>query len=198
MPPATPIFFPTSEKFRAWLREHHALLDEQWIGYFRKGTGIPSIDWPESVDVALCFGWIDGLRKRHDELSYKVRFTPRRPGSRWSARNVARMEALIEAGLAEEAGLAAYRVRKPEPPRARTAPTELPENYLDRIRAVPEAWQYFQDVRPSYRKQVAAWVTSARKEETRLRRLATLVESCAKGAPVPPLRWLGDPRRRSR
>ncbi len=194
----TPRFFASADELRAWFHEHHGRLDEQWIGYYKKATGIPSIDWPESVDVALCFGWIDGLRKRHDEHSYKVRFTPRRAGSRWSARNLARMESLIAAGLAEEAGLAAYRARDPEPPDNETAATELPEDVLSRIREVPAAWQYFTGIRPSYRKQVAAWITSARKEETRKRRLETLIESCAQGLPIPPLRWLGDPRRRSR
>ena len=193
----TPRFFASAAELRAWFREHHDRLDDQWVGYFKKGTGIPSIDWPESVDVALCFGWIDGIRKRHDESSYKVRFTPRRPGSRWSARNVGRMESLIAAGLAEESGLAAFRSRNTEAPDSKPAATDLPEEYLARVRAVPQAWEYFQRARRSYQRQVAAWITSAKREETRLRRLGTLVESCTRSEPVPPLRWLGDPRRKS-
>ncbi len=193
-----PRFFPNADELREWFREHHGRLDEQWIGYFRKGTGVPSVDWPESVDVALCFGWIDGIRKRHDERTYKVRFTPRRPSSHWSSRNIARMEALIAEGLAEEAGVAVYRSRHRKVPESDTAATELPEDSLARIREVPDAWRYFQETRPSYRRQVARWVTGARRPETRRRRLATLIESCGQGVAVPPLRWLGDPRRRSR
>ncbi len=193
-----PRFFANVDDLRDWFRQYHRQLDEQWIGYYRKATGIPSIDWPQSVDVALCFGWIDGLRKRHDEHSYMVRFTPRRPASHWSARNVARMEALIAEGLAEDAGVVAYRARPPVDPDTQPSATELPADHLARIREAPDAWRYFQNTRPSYRRQVAAWIMSARKEETRLRRLETLLESCRQEVAVPPLRWLGDPRRRSR
>lgn len=188
-------FFASVRDLRGWFREHHDKLDEQWIGYFKKDTGIPSIDWPQSVDVALCFGWIDGIRKRHDERSYKIRFTPRRSRSRWSARNLARMEALVADGLVEEAGLAAFRSRTTASPENETAATTLPPALESRVRANPEAWRYYQAARPSFRKQAATWVTSARKEKTRLGRLELLIESCAVGVPVPPLRWSDKAKR---
>ena len=190
-------FFASARDLRDWFREHHDKLDEQWIGYFKKDTGIPSIDWPQSVDVALCFGWIDGIRKRHDERSYKIRFTPRRPGSRWSARNLARMEALVADGLVEETGLAAFTSRTTEAPENETAATTLPAALESRVRANPDAWRYYQAARPSYRKQAATWVTSAKKEDTRLGRLELLIESCAVGVPVPPLRWSDKAKRAS-
>ena len=107
------LFFPTPAHFRAWLAEHHDQRDELWVGYYKKATGLPSITWPESVDEALCFGWIDGIRKSLDDKSYKIRFTPRRPGSHWSARNLGRMKHLIAEGLVTEPGMAAYRKRNP-------------------------------------------------------------------------------------
>ena len=101
-------FFADADELKDWFRDHHDKLDEQWIGFYKKHTGIPSIDWAQSVDVALCFGWIDGLRKSLGATSYKIRFTPRREGSRWSKRNLSRMEALMAEGLVEEAGLAVF------------------------------------------------------------------------------------------
>ena len=113
-------FFPTPAHLRAWFAENHDRFDELWVGFYKKGTGLPTITIGESIDQALCFGWIDGLKRSVDEKSYKVRFTPRRRRSSWSARNLARMENLIEAGLVSEAGLAAYRrsVARRESPRA--------------------------------------------------------------------------------
>ena len=102
------LFFPTAADLRAWYESNHDRFDELWVGYYKKGTGLASVTMPESVDAALCFGWIDGLKRSVDERRYKVRFTPRRARSRWSARNLARMEALIDAGLVADAGLAAY------------------------------------------------------------------------------------------
>ena len=193
-----PRFFASVGELRTWLREHHDKLDEQWIGYFKKDTGIPSIDWPQSVDVALCYGWIDGIRKRHDDKSYKIRFTPRRRRSHWSARNIARMEALIAEGLVDKAGLEAFESRDPAPPESERAATTLPPPFEIRIRANREAWNYFQAARPSYRKQVASWVNGAKREKTRLGRLEVLIDSCARGVPIPPLRWVAKPNRRSR
>ena len=109
-----PFSSPPQADLRAWFEAHHDSADELWVGYYKKATGIASIDWPESVDEALCFGWIDGIRKSIDEKSYRIRFTPRRKGSHWSARNLGRMKHLIEAGLVTEAGMAAYRARDPE------------------------------------------------------------------------------------
>ena len=170
------------------MRASHARLAEQWVGYYKKNSGIASITWPESVNVALCFGWIDGIRKAIDDKSYKVRFTPRRPGSSWSARNLAAMQALIEAGLAERPGLEAFEARRTETA-APAHRTELSAEFESKIKAHPDAWRYFQAMRPSLRKHSVAWVESAKKDETRQRRLAVLIASCADARPVPPLRW---------
>ncbi len=195
-----PRFFADTRELRNWFQENHARLDQQWIGYYKKATGIPSIDWPGSVDVALCFGWIDGLRKTHDGKSYKVRFTPRRRGSNWSARNVARMEVLIKDGLVEAPGLAAFRARKPsdgaEGAGQRKQAT-LPAEYEAAIRAAPSAWRHLQGTTPSYRKQAAIWILSAKREETRLRRLDSLIRCSARGEPIPPLRWTVKRKRRA-
>ena len=96
------LFFANASELRKWFGSNHETTDEQWVGYYKVSTGRPSVTWAESVDVALCFGWIDGIRKKIDEHSYKVRFTPRRPNSSWSARNIERMQDLIKAGLVEE------------------------------------------------------------------------------------------------
>lgn len=192
----TPRFFTDSEEMRAWLRDNHAVLAEQWIGYYKKASGIPSITWTESVHVALCFGWIDGIRKSIDDKTYMIRFTPRRPESRWSARNLAAMETLIAAGLAEKPGLAAFEARQAEtaapPPRA-----VLSEDFERKVKANPAAWQFLQALRPSQRKHSIAWVQSAKKEETRLRRLEVLIASCANAEPIPPLRWSVSGKRRA-
>ena len=189
---ASPRFFPTPADLRAWFAENHDKADEQWVGYYKKGSGLPSITWPESVDAALCFGWIDGIRKSIDDKSYKIRFTPRRRSSHWSARNLGRMEHLIAEGLVAEAGMAAYRKR--EPGKEKRASYEqgavaLPAEYEREIQAVPGAWSYFQRARPSYRRQVTWWVVSAKREETRLRRLGILIKSCARGEVIPAMRW---------
>ena len=184
-------FFPAPDDLRAWFEENHDRCDEVWVGYYKKATGLPSVTWPESVDEALCFGWIDGIRKSIDEKSYKIRFTPRRRGSHWSARNLGRMEHLIAEGRVTEAGLSAYRKR--DPGNQKKAAYEqrdvtLPPEYERRFRAEPEAWSYFQGARPSYRKQVTWWVVSAKREETRLRRLGILIESSARGDVIPAMR----------
>ena len=178
---------------RAWLEENHDRVDELWVGYYKKGTGLPSVTWPESVDEALCFGWIDGIRKSTDDRSYRIRFTPRRRGSHWSARNLGRMQHLIAEGLVAAPGLAAYdrRDRRKEKQASYEQPkaAALPAEYEARIRANAAAWEYFQAARPSYRRQVTWWVVSAKREDTRLRRLGILIEACAEGDVIPPLRW---------
>ena len=193
-PLATPplLFFPTPAHLRAWLAKHHDQRDELWVGYYKKATGLPSISWPESVDEALCFGWIDGIRKSLDDKRYKIRFTPRRPGSHWSTRNLGRMQHLIAEGLVSDAGMAAYRKRNPG--REKQAAHEqknivLPPEYERQLQADADAWDYFRRARRSYRKQVTWWVISAKREETRLRRLGILIESSAKGEVIPPMRW---------
>lgn len=187
-----PRFFSTQADLRAWFRDHHDTCEEQWVGYYKKASGTQSITWPESVDEALCYGWIDGLRKSIDETRYKIRFTPRRAGSHWSAKNLTRMPELLKAGLVQPAGVQIYEARNLK--RVKLAAyeqgdVELPAKYMDSIRANESAWTYFEAAPPSYRKQVSWWVVSAKQEATRERRLDTLIESCASGQLVPPLRW---------
>lgn len=188
-----PLFFATPTEFRAWLERHHDQQDVQWVGYYKKPTGRPSIDWPQSVDQALCFGWIDGLRRSIDEESYKIRFTPRRKSSHWSAKNLSRMPELIEAGLMTPPGLAVYEARKPGKEKQASfeqpASAQLPKEYEKELRSNPAGWAYWQKARPSYRKQVTWWVVSAKREATRQRRLAILVESCANGEFIPQMHW---------
>ena len=185
-------FFANPSELREWFRRNHETAREQWVAYYKVDTGQPSVTWAESVDVALCYGWIDGIRKRVDERSYKVRFTPRRADSSWSARNIERMQALIKAGLVEESVQAAFessgKLRRA--PAARDLAAEaLPKEYENRIRAVPASWERFSGAPPSYRKQCARWVLSAKREQTRRKRLETLIECSSRGEPIPPLRW---------
>ena len=186
------LFFANADELRKWFSEIYKTADEQWIGYYKVATGQPSVTWAESVDVALCFGWIDGIRKRVDERSYKVRFTPRRSNSSWSARNIERMQSLIKAGLVEETARTAFESTK-NVRRASVAhefaDLALPKESEAKLRAVPEAWECFASATPSYRKQCAHWIMSAKREQTRHKRLATLIECCSRSEPIPPLRW---------
>ncbi len=191
--PTSPRFFRTQAGLRAWFEKNHDAGGELWVGYYKKGTGLPSVTWPESVDAALCFGWIDGLKKSVDQKSYTLRFTPRRKRSHWSARNLGRMKELIAEGLVAEPGLAAYerRDRRNEKQASyeQSGEMSLPSEYEGRLKANPAAWEYFRNARPSYRKQVIWWIVSAKREDTRRRRLGILIESCAEGDVIPPLRW---------
>lgn len=185
-----PTFFATQSEFRAWLEENHDKSQEFWVGYYKKGSGKPSITWPESVDEALCFGWIDGIRKSIDDTSYMIRFTPRRARSIWSAVNIKRVKELIELGLMRPTGLKAFEGLAEE--RAaiyayeqRTA-SELGDDFEQQFRANEKAWDFFQTQPASYRKTAIWWVVSAKKEETRLKRLATLIQDSEHGQTVAP------------
>jgi uncharacterized protein YdeI (YjbR/CyaY-like superfamily) len=186
-----PIYFPSSFEWRAWLERHHAESDEVLVGFHKRRTGKASLTWPESVDEALCFGWIDGVRRSVDAERYTIRFTPRKPTSTWSAVNVARMRALEDAGRMTEAGRAAFDRRRDD----RTAVYSYEQRHLAafdraaerRFRSNRKAWTYWQAQSPSYRKNATFWVMSAKREETRQRRLAKLIEDSAAGRLVPPL-----------
>jgi uncharacterized protein YdeI (YjbR/CyaY-like superfamily) len=186
-----PVFFATSAELRAWLEEHHENAKELWVGFYKKGSGRPSITWPEAVDQALCFGWIDGVRKSIDDVSYTNRFTPRSPRSTWSAVNIARVRELTDLGLMRPAGLQAFEARADERSaiysyEQRRNP-QLEEEHERRFRADEKAWEWFQSQPPSYRKAALWWVISAKREDTRTRRLATLIDDCAHGRKVKPL-----------
>jgi uncharacterized protein YdeI (YjbR/CyaY-like superfamily) len=192
MEPRNVTFFETAELFRAWLEENHASSVELWVGYWRKSTGHPSITWEESVDEALCFGWIDGIRKRIDEESYVIRFTPRRAHSVWSSRNIGRYEALSAAERVMPAGHAAY-LKCTESP-SKVCSAEQPSNpqlstdFVARLRANHTAWKHWQSRPPGYRRQVTHWIMSAKRESTRERRLTALIEDSVAGRKVKPLR----------
>lgn len=193
--PENVIFFATPAEFRAWLEEHHASAPELWVGFHKKGSGRPSITWPEAVDEALCVGWIDGIRKSIDGESYRIRFTPRKPQSTWSAVNLARVEALTREGRMRPAGLKAFEKRT----EAKTGiyayeqrkAAELDEASEQRFRSDPEAWEYFESRPPGYRKTAIWWVVSAKKEETRRKRLEQLIEDSRNQRPIAQLRPAG-------
>jgi uncharacterized protein YdeI (YjbR/CyaY-like superfamily) len=194
-----PVFFATSEEFRAWLDEHHADATELWVGYHKKGTGRPSMTWPESVDEALCFGWIDGVRKSIDEESYAIRFTPRRARSTWSAVNIRRVQELTDLGRIRPAGLKAFAERSEERSGVyayeQREHAELGEEFEGLFRANQPAWAFFQAQPAGYRKTAIWWVVSAKKEETRRKRLATLIEDSAQGRTIRPLARTASGRR---
>ena len=177
-----PRFFKTPAEFRAWLKKNHKTKTELIVGYYKKASGKPTITWQESVDEALCFGWIDGIRRSYGEHSYGNRFTPRRPGSNWSAINIKRVEELTKEGRMQPAGLAAFARRTATKSRVYTyEQKDLPkfEPQLEKLfKASSKAWQFFQTLPPYYRKGETRWVCSAKAEETKLRRLAKVMEAC--------------------
>jgi uncharacterized protein YdeI (YjbR/CyaY-like superfamily) len=193
-----PRFFVTPAEFRRWLEEHHASERELWVGFYKTGSGKPSLTWPEAVDEALCAGWIDGVRKRIDDESYKIRFTPRKAGSTWSAVNLRKMEELIRQGRVLPAGLEAF-AKRSEEKTGRYSYEQRHSAELDKasertFRENEPAWRYFQAQPPWYRRTTIWWILSAKKEETRRRRLAALIEASAQGRPLPGLERAGKAR----
>ena len=187
-----PIFFPSPAEFRAWLEENHETAGEVLVGFYKKKAGKPSMTWSESVDQALCFGWIDGKGRSLGDEAHTIRFTPRRPKSNWSAINIAKVAKLTEEGLMRPAGLAAFERRE----EARSGVYSYEQRHLAKLapeqeaefQANPEAWEWFQAAAPSYRKAVIWWVTSAKRPETVAKRLRQLIDDSAAGLEVPPLR----------
>ncbi|MBA3263184.1 MAG: YdeI/OmpD-associated family protein [Thermoleophilaceae bacterium] len=186
-----PLFFATPDEFGAWLEEHHETATELLVGFHKKGSGRPSITWPESVEQALRFGWIDGVRRSLGDESYTIRFTPRRPKSNWSAVNVAKVEELEERGLMAPAGVRAYEARTLERTgiysHERRDAAVFPPHFEERLRANPAAWEWFEGRPQGYRSTATHWVVSAKRDETRLRRLQQLIDCSAEGRNVPPL-----------
>lgn len=177
-------FFRSPPALRQWLDKNHVTAGELLVGFYKKGSGKPSITWPESVDEALCFGWIDGIRRSRDEFSYTIRFTPRRSGSIWSAVNVRRALVLIEQGLMQPAGLRAFEARRENKVGIyayEQRPVELEGTYASLFQQNPAAWEFYQALPPSYRRTVNWWILSAKTEATRLKRLAKLIADSAAG-----------------
>ena len=180
-----PLFFETPAKFRAWLKKHHQTEDELLVGFYKKASGKPSMTWQESVDEALCFGWIDGIKKSYGEDAYTHRFTPRRKGSIWSSVIIARVKELTKLRRMQPAGLEAYGRRTEAKSRiyAYEQTDILPlDKAIERtFKANKKAWDFFQGQAPYYRKVITRWLNAAKAEDTRLRRLAKLMASCEQG-----------------
>ncbi len=187
-----PTFFPTPADFRRWLEEHHTTAAELLVGYYKKGSGRPSMTWSESVDEALCFGWIDGVRRSIDAERYSIRFTPRRRGSVWSAVNIRKVAELTAQGRMRPAGLRVFAERDPGNEAGYSFSQDrmprLDREAAARFRANAAAWKYFRAQPPGYRKAALWWVVSAKREATRRRRLDTLIEDSAAGRRIALLR----------
>ncbi len=185
------IFFSTPGELRDWLELHHATASELWVGLYKKASGRQSLTWPEIVDEALCFGWIDGKVQSIDEHRYRQRLTPRKRNSNWSEVNIAKVAELRKQGRMTPAGEAAFAARREEPPgtlsyeRRHEAAFDAEQEAM--FRANKRAWEWFSAQTPSYRTSATFWVVSAKRPETRARRLATLVECSAERRRVPPL-----------
>ncbi len=186
---AQPHFFPAATDFRRWLAANHNISEELLVGFYKKDSGRPSMTWPESVDEALCVGWIDGVRRRIDDESYSVRFTPRKKTSNWSAINTKRMSELIGADRVRAAGLAAFEARTEKKSGVysyeQRGAAELDEPLEKTFRAQKSAWKQFQAETAWYRKTAIWWIVSAKREETRRKRLLALIEHSAAGRRLP-------------
>lgn len=175
-------FFETQQDFRNWLEAHHELATELLVGYYKVGSGKPSMSWSQSVDQALCFGWIDGVRRSIDKESYCIRFTPRRPTSNWSAINIRKIEELTKAGLMKPAGVKAFALRKENKSEVYSYENEalpLAPDLEKQFRENKEAWDFFMKQAPSYRKAIAKWIVSAKQEKTRQSRLERAIQESA-------------------
>ena len=187
---ARPVAFATAAAFRAWLAKHHASSKELFVRCFKTSAGHLGLGHREALDEALCFGWIDGVRRSLDAESFSVRFSPRKPRSKWSLVNIRRVGELEAAGRMRKPGLAVFRARDESDPRRysfESKPVALDPALEKRLRANGRAWRYFQEQAPWYRRTSSFWVMSAKREETRERRLGILLDCCARGMRIPVL-----------
>ena len=183
-------FFKTQDAFHRWLSKNHGKAPELIVGFYKKDSGIKSITYPEALDEALCFGWIDGIRRNVDETSYCIRFTPRRKNSIWSNVNIAKVEVLKKAGKMAPAGLKVYEERNPEKSGIysfENHPATLPPAYEKKLKANKKAWAFFSKQAPWYQRSAIFWVVSAKREETQKSRLETLLNDSANGKRIGPL-----------
>jgi uncharacterized protein YdeI (YjbR/CyaY-like superfamily) len=184
-------FFKTLTELHGWFEKNHENVSELWIGFYKKSSGIIAVNYKEALDEALCFGWIDGIRKAFDNNSYTIRFTPRRKGSTWSKINTDRVMELTESGRMQSSGLKVFNekdVKRAELYSYENKPEKLEDKYIKRFMQHKKAWEYFQSQPPSYRRTVNWWVMSAKKEETRLRRLEILISNSEEGNKIPQMR----------
>jgi uncharacterized protein YdeI (YjbR/CyaY-like superfamily) len=191
-----PRLFKSASELRAWLEKHHAEAAEVWVGFYKKASGKKGITYSEAVDEALSFGWIDGLTKGLDEATWTIRFTPRKARSHWSAINIKRFGELKAEGRVRPSGLRAFEDRDTTKRKYsyEAPPQRLDPKYEKKLRVNRRAWAFWETQPPSYQRAARFWVMSAKKEETRLRRLGLLIESSRKGERVPPLRPPGRKR----
>ena len=196
------LFFATPDHFRAWLDKNHATEQELQVGFYKRESGQPSITWPESVDCALSYGWIDGVRNSIDEISYRIRFTPRKPSSIWSAINVKRVAELTKLGLMRPAGVKAFEARKGDKTGIyayeQRKNAKLPPAFEKQFRANKKAWAYFQAQPPWYRRTASYRVISAKQDETRQRRLYQLIKDSAAGRPIKELTRTGTAKAKTK
>jgi uncharacterized protein YdeI (YjbR/CyaY-like superfamily) len=190
----SPIFFKAAADFRRWLKANHESASELWVGFHKKDSGKPGITFPDALDEALCFGWIDGIRKKIDGTSYTNRFTPRRT-NRWSAVNIARAKVLIKDGRMQSAGLKAFETRDREKSGYSIAQRDtatLSPDAEKKFRANRAAWKFFEGLPPAYRRDHIWFVEGAKRPDTRARRLESLIKACAKGVKLDPMRPLSE------
>jgi uncharacterized protein YdeI (YjbR/CyaY-like superfamily) len=187
------LFFASAPEWEAWLEREHERADGLWMSIAKRGAPRPTVSYSDALDVALCFGWIDGVRRSLGEEAYMIRFTPRKPSSTWSAINVAKVAALVEEGKMTAAGLEAFKSRTAAKTGTysyeRNKAAKLPRAYEEALRANRRAAAFFDAQAPWYRRTATHWVISAKREETRERRLAQLIADSAKGLEIPPLRF---------
>jgi uncharacterized protein YdeI (YjbR/CyaY-like superfamily) len=181
---SNPTFFATPGDWRAWLEEHHATASELSVGFWKTGSGKPSITWPQSVDEALCFGWIDGVRHRIDDEAYRIRFTPRKAGGNWSQVNLKRFAELKAEGRVRPAGQAAHDAGKPSAYSYEREASEFPPEDLAKFKTHKQAWANFEAFPPGYRKLSIHRVLAAKRPETRAKRLGALIDASAKGIKI--------------
>jgi uncharacterized protein YdeI (YjbR/CyaY-like superfamily) len=181
-----PTFFKTQAEFRRWLKANHAKESECWLAFYKKGSGKTGITYQEALDEALCHGWIDGIRKTHDEEAFKIRFSPRKPGSLWSAINIKRVGELETDGRMKPKGLEVFQGRKDQVGYSIVnGPKELPEDLQEKFKKHKKAWKFHQAQPPGYRKMCVFWISFAKREETRLKRLQVIIDYAEKGERVP-------------
>jgi len=185
-------YFPKQSDFRKWLEKNHDRKTELLVGFYKVGSGKPSITWSQSVDEALCLGWIDGIRKSIDKDCYSIRFTPRKTNSIWSAINIKKVKKLTKQGLMHPAGLAIFKKRKENKSEIysfENRPKKLEDDFEKKLRADKEAWIFFKSMAPSYQRTAIYWVMSAKQDETKQKRLDILINDCKTGQKIKPLSY---------
>lgn len=179
------IFFQNTAELHQWLQKYHREKKELWVGIYNKDSGIQQISWAEAVEEALCFGWTESRIRKIDLKSYALRFTPRKPGSRWASKNIKRAQELMEMGLLEAAGLESFLGRDKSQDGFEKKNAKLDEVYLEQIKANADAWAYYEQSSASYKKHSSRWIMQAKREETRQKRLGILIECSEAGEKIP-------------